>query len=276
MITSNDDLFNPNCYDTNIQDKVYGREDDISMSISVALIGKDGIVLATDSRVCSITAGFGAQSHDDNCPKLWNIGNIGISVAGNLGGYEGILIEDFKKHINNSSKLEYDKFVDDFVTFVKDKHEILMKQWGASLLKSGGGITSLLSFFFDFIIVGYDDKTPTIKHAALSQGIFLTKYPECELRNYYTTGIWDIANYWMIRTRNYLPTMGINELKLLASYLVYESRYYNSVGGHIQMLTIQKDIGLKIIPQSEVAILGKQTEKLINKNTKNLISSLNS
>ncbi len=56
-------------YDT-IQSKVVYREDKVDMSIIMSLIGKDGIVLATDSRTTWQKHGF--TYHNDNAKSCTN------------------------------------------------------------------------------------------------------------------------------------------------------------------------------------------------------------
>lgn len=274
MASPNNDLFYPGYYNTRNQYNSYNREES-TMSIAVALVGRDGIVLATDSRVVSLAPGEQLITYDDNCTKLWNIKDFGIAVVGNSVGYEGIIIDSFKNNTKNVDITTYDQLVKEFMKFLRVELKETIKQTKEFLRSVPLELGKLiLQNYYDFVLVGYMGGIPQIKHISFDKGLITLKYPECTLRNYYMMGAWSIADYWTKKVSKYLPKMDQSELKMFAAFLVCQSTYFSAIGGHIQMITIQKDRGLQITPKLEVIALEKQAIKLTNSNTKSLISSL--
>ena len=236
------------------------------MSIAIALIGKDGIVLATDSRMLTI---FGGQirTHKDGYRKLWAIGtNIAIAGVGNIAGYESELVEGFQKQVEDT--WDFAQIVDKFTEYVRAK-------WSEAIEHIDIQILISTQCIIEFIIVGYQNDIPKIKRVywERTEQITVPRNIESE-RGWHVAGIQMLAEYWLNKLETILPTMSIEKLKKLATMLIHESKYFDAVGGNIQMASIQKDMGVKMTPKDELIRLEEDVTKVASRNTDSLIKRL--
>ncbi|MDD5288194.1 MAG: hypothetical protein PHY28_03685 [Dehalococcoidales bacterium] len=255
----------PNCYDTinpNETDNL-GRVDTTDMSLIIGLIGKDGIVLASDSRLTTVTSSGNGKTHSDDFIKLWAIGKIGIAGCGNYAGYETEIVDRFRKsYIENDN---FDKLVDTFIECVtidlsKTLNSIFMPKENRNPRPPE----------LVFILASYQDGIPTMKYLEwnLAQPIPVIRKSQ---RGYYSSGLWTITDYWIKKFKNSIPFMGIESLKKFASFLICESTYFDGVGTPLQMITIQ-NIGIKPIPESNLAQLEIDAKRIMDEEVDRLIS----
>jgi len=236
------------------------------MSIAIALIGKDSIVLATDSRMLTI---FGGQirTHKDGYKKLWAIGtNIAIAGVGNIAGYESELVEGFQKQVEDT--WDFAQTVDRFTEYVRAK-------WSEAIEHIDIQILLNTLYIIEFIIVGYQDNIPKIKRVywERTEQIPVPRNIESE-RGWHVAGIQMLAEYWLNKLETILPTMSIEKLKKLAAMLVHESKYFDAIGGNIQMASVQRGIGVKMTPKDELVRLEEDAARFFGRNIDSLIKKL--
>jgi 20S proteasome alpha/beta subunit len=71
------------------------------MSMSIAIAGTDGIVLATDGLSSTATRGGMKYDHEQ---KLWQVSQaVGLTAAGDNGKYAHTLIDRFVSNLKTSS-----------------------------------------------------------------------------------------------------------------------------------------------------------------------------
>jgi hypothetical protein len=264
-------------YDTINQgdlDGYAGREDTTHMSIAVGLSGNDGIVLATDSRMMTLTPSGEVITHSDNHKKLWTISNImAIASVGNIAGWESQIIETFMKHYNG---FDYDQLTEEFTICLRNEWDKASSPLIDRIKKHRDfekNMSVLTYNLIEFILIGYQNNVPLIKRVSFTKGIITLKHIESQ--NSYVTGAWDIARYWMPKIEHILPSMSLLALKRLATFLIYESgTYLDSIGGDIQMVAMQKNMEIKHILKSEIEQLKEYVIKAMGGNVNTLINKL--
>ena len=205
------------------------------MSIGLALIGTDGIVLATDSKLVINNDG---QIEERNCQKLWIEDNsIGLMNASG----DATLAESYRKHfylhkatIINWETKSFEEKVKIFSAFVRD--EFKLYGGNKSLAKKYDG------YLLEFALVGYSGSSPKIAYM-YSYDKRIPFYPRYS-HYYYVLGIHNIAQYWITKFGLYnsdgMPTQNVNTLKNIAVMIINETSIHHkdSVGGKIQMAII--------------------------------------
>jgi 20S proteasome alpha/beta subunit len=251
-----------NLYGT-INSPEYDREDMTDMSIAIGLIGKDGMVLATDSCLISlIPSPEGAVlTRNNNAKKLWCISDVmGVACASRIYGWETTIIERFEKIKNSLTYGELTRELADCVT-----EEIN----NAKLSKSA----EIKGKLMEFLIMGYDNSIPKINLIHWKDDEQIAPLGTIS-QNSYSIGFPMIADYWLKKIDPYLPSMGIQELKKLASFLIYESQYFYTVLCPIEMVTIQKNEGIKLILEPELHRLETDSMTFLNDNVGLLLRNL--
>jgi 20S proteasome alpha/beta subunit len=236
------------------------------MSIAIALIGTDGIILATDSRRLTILGGQ-IRTHNDNYRKLWAIGtNTAIAGVGNIVGYESQLVEGFQKQVEDTWDLT--QIVERFTEYVR-------AEWSKATEYTDRQILLATQSIIEFIIIGYQDAIPKIKRVywERTEQIIVPRNIEIQC-GYYVAGIPMIAEYRLKQLEAVLPSMNIEKLKRLAFTLVHESTYFDSIGGPVQMAFIQKDVGVKMIPKDELICVERDATKISKSDTESLIKQM--
>jgi 20S proteasome alpha/beta subunit len=241
-----------------------GKREGTDMSIAIALIGKDGIVLATDSRMTSETRNQVGIHHDD-CTKLWPVfDSTAVAAVGTIGGYESELVESFRTQIQDT--LDYAQTVKGFTDYMRE-------EWPQATRHLDAQTLSLYYYIIEFLFVGFQGDIPKIKRIYWdgTQQIIAARNVEC---GYYIAGTSYIADYWLRNIGNYVSAMNIEELKRFVAMLIHESKYFDTVGGNIQMALVQKGIGVKMIPRDELIQLEKDATRVLGRNTDSLIKKL--
>jgi 20S proteasome alpha/beta subunit len=237
------------------------------MSVAIALIGKDGIVLATDSRMTSLDRAGQLRTHDDSYVKLWRISNsAAIAAVGSVAGYENELVEGFQKQVENT--WDFAQIVDKFTEYVRTK-------WSEAIAHTDPQILLSTSTIIEFIIVGYEGNSPRIKRVywERTEQVIVPRSIEVEC-GYHVAGIAYIADYWLRKIEGHLPSMSIEQLEAVATMLIHESKYFDAIGGNIQMASIQKDVGAKMMPKDELIQLETRAGRVTNSNTASLVKKL--
>ena len=236
------------------------------MSISVSIIGNDGIVLATDSRVT--IRSLPVLTHHDTATKLWDLGGVvGLMTVNDNRGFSEWLVESYKKRQLTKENMEKQQLNDfegialNFSYFLNQMFTQYVKDTPQQFLKSQG-------YELGFTIAGYDSSgDPKIQYLS-SYDSFTPNLVD----NYHVAGIPGVGDYWMARLHKHLfgveaglkvYKMGLQGLKVLATTIISETAQINEhVGGNIQMATINKDLGFLRIETVEVERINKDVEEL--------------
>jgi hypothetical protein len=231
------------------------------MSIAVYLCGKDGIVLATDSRLMSQPVSGGQRTAIDDETKLWNIGNnVGIASVSNIVGYEIRLIHKFQRQSMDKT-LDFEQVADEFATFVTSDWIEQTKHISPELF-----LAFPHSYLMNFLLAGYTASgIPTMRRILcdVKQQVFTPREKD---KTYDIEGIPELAQYWMGKLKDNLSSSNLAILKRLAVFLISESsKFYLEVGGPIQMLTIQRDTGVQWITSKEIDSLKEDLDKTMPK-----------
>ena len=173
----------------------------VDMTINIGLIGKEGIVLATDSRT---TWQYGELAyHDDNSQKLRRLTDkIGLMTSGYNRGSIDFLIDYFDRiyvpRMNaNIAKLKYDGqlpddyefgylyIVHNFAQAIRNELKPFVENYHA--IKAAGGMT--------FVLAGYDGDTPKIFSVDVNTPTAPFVPRRCE--KYHLSGVGGVGKYWV-------------------------------------------------------------------------------
>lgn len=265
FITRQNHLPSLHCYHANNQECIPREES--AMSIGVAIVGKDGIVLATDSKLTSKNMDGTQPTSKNTSTKLWHFENaIGIAGASNHAGYEVRIAELFDKY---HKEKKYPELVEEFRGILSNDFQkafVLnpINKIAYEYIKNPASIA--------FIMAGYDIDKPQIKYMLLK-----TNQTEFPIRttnlNYYVIGEPLIADYWLSSFSKSIPKMKIQQLKYLAVFAICESTYFDSVGLPIQMITIKND-GIQVIQQNEINQIVKTIKMSLSDFNKIIINKI--
>jgi 20S proteasome alpha/beta subunit len=229
-----------------------GREES-TMSIIMALMGIDGIVLATDSRLTSHWKETSEIRDDEK--KLWVLkSNIGLVYACNDLPFSKWLISKMESEVINLEENATLDFVDK-IQKVSENINRYYSYYAQShpmqfMVDTGG-------FDMEFIFAGYSGSKPKIislSSQAKKANFACRSYPYC------IAGLPNVANYWMIKFKEHLytkmegediPLQHTSVLRNIAIMII------NEVGISSFEVGV-KPIQMVIIKQSEVVPIDAQ------------------
>ncbi|MBO8166387.1 MAG: hypothetical protein H0Z25_04130 [Kosmotoga sp.] len=209
------------------------------MSLVLALKGKDGIVMASDSRA-TIGDPRGMTTANDTVQKVFTLNNkliLGMAGNANIGLS---LIQEFKRRENEFSHLN--KTIDILRRISCNK----MKDWfGQPEVVTSQNILKRWPVIL-FLVAGYDREEIGI-YTLNSTHNFA---PEATTLNFSAIGVVPLAIYLLNRLHD--PDASVESLKLLAIYCIRETATQDGkVGGPVQM-TIIKENGIISISKDEI------------------------
>ena len=256
------------------------------MSISIAIAGIDGIVLATDSRVTVKNENIGMLTYRDVGKKLWVLkkGEIvaGLTTVSTNRGLQEWLVNHYineelpslPNRRSKDSKAEKEK-----PSFAIDSFDMLtlhfsnyLKGWINNYVTGmPQQFVSREGFTLGFTLAGYDAHHKPQIHFLHSDTSFS---PDLK-QDYVVSGIPFVCEYWMLKLWKNLfggersapiPKAKMKTLKRLAVMLIRETAKFNSiaVGGKIQMIIIGKDGKLGQIGQREIRQIESHAAKITN------------
>jgi len=232
------------------------------MSIGIALIGTDGIILATDSRKT-----FLDNRHSDNSQKIFDLSpTVGIISIGGHAGYQDWLIDNYiytqKLQPNDKKTKTMEDIINTFAHSAREDYDYITKR--TSQFERLHPINRLM-----FIIAGYNsDGNPSIVN--LDSGISaypfspdsMTSPPMC------IVGVDLIWDYWVKKLEQAnckIETLNTKSLKLLVTFIIQETaRASDLVGGKPQIIIIKRGKGIQRINNKEIERLQSQVDNLVD------------
>jgi 20S proteasome alpha/beta subunit len=249
-----------------------GRGD--SMSIAIGLIGTDGIVLATDSRM-SVGTETGVHYPDDNSQKLWKLtDNLGLTSVGSQQGYRQFILEMCQRKLKESNM---NNLGEQTITTLTDtvRNDFIHQIQGFGTLAK-----ELLMTRYGMMVAGYDDSDSPI---ILSMRAYITSHDipfVPDVRHYYCIDSADgTAEYIMAKTnmvKQIRQGINIHILKKLAVLLIEETKIStDAVGGNTQMATITKDGGFEFVEENDIKKITEDTKVFIGNMIGEIVGWLN-
>jgi 20S proteasome alpha/beta subunit len=237
-----------------------GRDD--LMSIAIGLVGIDGVILATDSRM-TIGTDTNLEYTDDNSQKLWKLtDNLGLTSVGSQQGFRQYLLEVCQRKLQESG---FDNLNEDAIELlthtVKTEFMHQLEGLGEAMARA------LLTTRFGMMIAGYNKSKPTI----LSMRGLITPhdipFAKDIRRLYWIDSASGIAEHLLVKTKMIDRLRGglsLDMLKRLAVLLVEETKIsHSSVGGEIQMATVTKDSGFCFTDEDEIKNITEEADTCI-------------
>lgn len=261
--------------------KKFFMEGKTYMSIVLALIGQDSIILSADSIVGSVAsvAGVG-RTHRDNPVNLWAIGdNMAMAVVGDIAGYEARIANLVQSKIQNDELPN-----DDMNTLSERFTEFFKADWikwiDEKQLEHFGRYYNLV----EFVLASYKhDGSPIVKHI-FWDNTQLVLAPKLIETSYLITGVPFTAAYWIKRTAARwmkrldlidLHVMSARLLKCLATFLITQSaKRHDEIGGDIQMMVIRKNTPVERVAKIEIDQLKEEIGQATIKNVNLLFKKL--
>lgn len=223
----------------------------IKMSLAIVLVGKDGIVMASDSR--EMAQGGGIDYHRDDVHKLSNLSDyIGVMSVGNFVGFANWLLSYFETEFLPNEKYDSANVKElsvIFSQFLKKEYGIYSKDISPSWLSSNENLIY-------FVIAGYTkDGQPQIIRVS-NEGRRPTFAPELLDEPYYFSGKNSVA-YYLVRKiglKQPIEAMDTELLKRIAILMITETaKVDDHVALPIDMVVIEKGSLIKSIGKDEIA-----------------------
>lgn len=219
-----------------------------NMTLIISLEGRDGIVIASDSRVTTGDAHY----RDDSDKKLDKISDhIGLATAGDALLVEA-LIKELKDVVNVDPNLQ------NSVTLTAEKfRQILYNKyilWFPIGMLNGQPRPELL-----FILSGYDIFTDRQEQKTF---VLISNLNFVPLPQMNGCGLGGQINYARgLVTRFYSQTKNINDLAKLAIYAVTETAKQNIfVGGKTRLMKI-KNTGIEFLSDADISTIERENKR---------------
>lgn len=223
------------------------------MSLIVALQGKDGLVIAADSRG-TIGDPRGLTAINDSQVKLFELSKFcGIGISG-ASEFAAKVIDDLHQQLSDNKKVYADDIMDDTRLLVRRLYD----DWFEKMpLEKRPAMT--------LTVVGYHKEGSEKKPRTYLLASHSDFAPHLFPKGNCLAGIPQYAVYLMHRF--YDPEMKVNNLVRLAAYLISETATQDpKVGGPVRVAKIMKTDGYKELPPEEVDSIveknNQQSEKL--------------
>ena len=222
------------------------------MTLIVALKGKDGLVIAADSRG-TIGDPRGLTAINDDQIKLFQLSQFcGIGVSG-ASEFAANVIDTLKQERKNSAT----QYADDIMQETRQLVRRLYNDWFKKFKVNQRPAMTLT-------IVGYQKQgasmTPRTYFLASSSDFAPHLFPTGNC----LSGIPQYAVYLMHRF--YDPAMKVGHLARLATYLISETATQDpKVGGRIRVAKITKSQGYAELSEKEVETINKKNDQQSNK-----------
>jgi hypothetical protein len=251
------------------------------MSITIALIGTDGIVLAADDRMVMKTATM--LNYYGDSQKLWTLKKrYGLMAANNNAGFSNWIINEITAFVENTDKSYLHKYYDTkFVDNIKniDTYEEIIYQFARYANEAyrnffGGFLNDITKMPDDlglnFSLAGYNSmgqNQPQI-HSLRSATLFT---PSLE-PGHCILGIPVVGNYYISRLRDSLfaeengitiPKQSINVLKKLAVLIIIETaKYSKNVSDIAKMKIVREREKVEDILKPDIEAITKEVSKI--------------
>jgi 20S proteasome alpha/beta subunit len=225
------------------------------MTLTVCLQGKDGLVLASDSRG-TFGDPRGVTAQNDTIKKVYLVRNIGILSA---GGQQGNMIIEEVARATESEKIESATKVMEKVREVGRKR---FNQWFPTFpfLPVPGQNAAFMRPQLQLTIAGYDVEKEKIIPRMYSMVSTFDFSPNLHDFGFALGGVAQYALYLL--NRLYSVDMDITGLKHLAAYVVTETATQDGkVGGPVQLAVIIPNDQAYMVNKDEVDSIITENEK---------------
>jgi len=217
------------------------------MSISICLLGTDGLLLAADSRLSLISEDRKSTHTENNSQKLFRItDNMGIVSIGTHEDYRKYVLGKIIEHYENTKEIAT---VEKVVEIMKSDYLLRVSGFNDSTMRR-------VSFQMVSIIAGYNGNKPYIISCDSGADYGLLPFALGKRPFRCIHGMDTIADYWIKKLNIDVKLeegVSITYLKKLATLLIVESAsFMDSIGLPIQMATISKKKGFQFIGKSEI------------------------
>ena len=214
------------------------------MTLTVALLGRDGIVLASDSR-----ATYGdprdLTAQDDTQRKIHQIANCsGVLVAGDGGVFETLL--DLYKSTNADGSAVRD--VKEVAEGIQGIFKETLTKWLAPTIQGVNAMQFTAPVNIVLTLAGYAASGDPCLYSLHSSDWFV---PRIVSAGFVLGGVPQYGLYLMMRL--YERERSVEDLKHLSAYAIMEtSSQDGKVGGPVQMSVIEPTGGYKEVQPEEV------------------------
>jgi hypothetical protein len=244
----------------------YGGGGRSAMSLATAIIGSDGIVIASDSKETEITGAFQGK----NVQKIEKITNsVWVVCASNYVGFTNRLIDDFiacmsKLKSEEQGQLDVVSISKEFARYANHEYTLLQQD------QQKTHTTQPLEGQIEFIFAGYTAEavprpriiTMRVRRELNLPPFMLEQYPE------WVSGMAPIAEYWLYKIKLIKPLNSVNTsvLKMLTLLMFIETMKVTAlVGGTLNIVIIKpKHIADEIaIPEVDLERIRKELDSIL-------------
>jgi 20S proteasome alpha/beta subunit len=210
------------------------------------MVGKDGIVLSTDSRMVDIAQGGMDRRHQDNAIKLHKLNNVGLAFLGDTA-YGDHLIDIYK---SKCLKSEYDMWnvVRSFSVFVRKDATLYMS------VQQLGGSPSLV-----FLLAGYNPRNDPEMYKLDDTSDMLLYAPK-KKPSPQCLGVGEqLAQSWFDRLE--VGEMDVEMLKRLSVFLILEVAHISDYVNRIIQMYVINTSGIQSISKTEMRGLKREADQ---------------
>ncbi len=229
------------------------------MTLIVGLIARDGIALASDSRMTAGNPAVSVTQSNDTVRKIFKITDhcgMGISGSGEVGV---TLIEEFQKNISSNSNnhlLTVSEITEQFRELCLARYT----NWFRRLPVESERIPD-----FNILICGYSKKEgENLSEPKIMRLNSFTQFaPMTTTTGYATLGMPTLANYLL--NRLYLrEEIDLNQALQLAAFCIMETESQDGrVGGRLQAATFSNTTSFSELEEREINRLTIKCEELL-------------
>ena len=228
------------------------------MTLIVGIIAKNGIILATDSRMTSGNPTAASTQSNDTVRKIFKITDhcaMGISGSGEIGA---TLIESFRSEINqlNNQLLTVTDVVKKFRSHCCKKYEF----WFKRLPVESNRIPN-----FNVLICGYANlaKGKLSDPKIIRMGSYTQFAPMTTTTGFATLGIPTIANYLLNRLY-FRNEINLDQALSLAAFCIIETESQDGrVGGNLQAAILSHRKNFREINKREINNLTTRCQEIL-------------
>lgn len=216
------------------------------MTLTVCLMGSDGMVLCTDSRG-TFGDPRGLTAQNDTLKKLFLIRNVGVMTAGSTQG--NMIIEEIARVVDNENITNCTAIMEKIREVANSK----FSDWfvGFPFFPVPGQNPAFVRPTVQFTIAGYDEENGEPVPRIYSMSSPTSFAPNLHEYGFALGGVPYYALYLL--NRIYTRDQNVKSLQRLAAYVITETAEQDGkVGGPLQLATICPDGASKMIDSEHI------------------------
>jgi 20S proteasome alpha/beta subunit len=228
------------------------------MTLTVALIGTDGIIAATDSRG-TFGDPRGTTAQNDTMQKLFGVTDCAVILAAGTAELAAQLMIEIQQCIATEGAVAVTRVME----ITRETARKRYKEWFEGfMIQQIQGVAAPVRPGLQMIVAGYDaDEASAFLVPRIYQ--LAAEYDFAPMLSSHGFALQGVPQYALyLLNRLYTPDSSSGELQALAAYVITETASQDGkVGGPVQMAAIQRGGGCRILAPAEVEDITRANEQ---------------